>query len=129
MVPDRVTTYGDFVAATLDEWGRDGGDAVLLLVSELTTNALLHARTTMTVTVTDEGAGSVLLAVADESAAVPRGRRFSAESATGRGLRLVESMSSAWGVEVDGAGKTVWCRVPLGASAWTSFDADSIEAL
>jgi anti-sigma regulatory factor (Ser/Thr protein kinase) len=131
-LPARATSPARarrFVAATLGTWGLDGGDAALLLVSELTTNALLHARTSMTVTLTDSGDGTVLLSVADESATVPRGRHFTTESATGRGLRLVESVSSEWGVERTPSGKTVWCRVPLGASAWTSFDVDSIEAL
>lgn len=119
-----------FVAATLASWGLDGGDEAQLLASELATNALLHARTPMTVTLADEGDGVVRLAVSDESVALPRGRHFTADSGTGRGLRLVESVAGGWGVDRHAGGKTVWCRVTLGGSAaFARFDTGAVEAL
>lgn len=118
-----------FVAERLARWDYDDGD-VLLVVSELTTNALLHARTAMTVRIVDEGDGVVLVSVADGSVAAPRGRRFTVESGTGRGLRLLDSLAEEWGVETGDGGKTVWARVRTGAdSAFADFDADAVEAL
>lgn len=118
-----------FVGATLREWGLDDDADVLLAVSELVTNALLHARTPMTVRVTSEGDGVVLIAVTDGSVVPPRGRRFTVESGTGRGLRLLDSLSEEWGVETHGSGKTVWARMRLGATEYAEFDIDAVEAL
>ena len=50
--------------------------------------------------------------VVDGSAMSPRTRRFSVESTTGRGLGLVEELSTRWGVEKRPDGKTVWFEVP-----------------
>src|SRR4051812_20415725 len=89
-----------------------------MVASELATNALLHARTQFTLTLTLDG-DRLRLTMADGSATRPRMRRFnSAEATTGRGLRMVAQLSHAWGVEKDGHGKAVWCefRVPSGGS-------------
>ena len=120
-----------FVAATLGVWDlSDPVDSLLVIVSELTTNALLHARTPMTVRLEREDA-SLLLSVTDSSPAVPRTRSYGVQSATGRGLRLVASLAAEWGVTQTAEGKTVWCRVPLegGSSGFDGFDIDSVDAL
>lgn len=120
-----------FVTTTLDDWGLEGADDLVLLASELVTNALLHARTAMTVRLVDEGGAVVLLSVSDGSPQLPRGRQFSLESGTGRGLRLLDSMAESWGTDVTAGGKTIWCRVRLGdgAGAFADFDLDAVEAL
>lgn len=118
-----------FVASALASWGLTDADDVLLAVSELVTNALLHARTEMTVRVTDCGGDAVLVAVSDGSVVAPRGRRFTVESGTGRGLRLLDSLAEEWGVETRDGGKTVWARIRLGATEYAEFDVDAIEAL
>ena len=118
-----------FVLETLTAWGVDGGDDLVLLASELVTNALLHARTPMTLTLAEDGPDVVRLAVTDGSAQVPQERHFSLESGTGRGLRLLGSIALEWGVTEDGAGKTVWCRVALGDRDYAEFDIDAVEAL
>lgn len=119
-----------FVRETLDAWGLDGYDDVLLLASELVTNALLHARTPMVVRLADEDDGVVLLSVSDGNVAPPRGRRFSVESGTGRGLHLLDSLGEEWGTETRPDGKTVWCRVRLGGTlSFAEFDLDAVEAL
>lgn len=97
-----------FVTIALHELGEDGlSELAELLVSELVTNAVLHARTTITLEVYRTTAG-VRVGVVDASPRSPRQRDFSDEAMTGRGLTLVESLSSSWGTEPTRNGKTVW---------------------
>ena len=119
-----------FVTSTLTAWRVDGSDDLLLLASELVTNALLHARTTMTIRLDDEGDDVVRLAVTDGSPLDLQQRHFSVESGTGRGLRLLDAVALDWGVRHGRGGKTVWCRVSLAAEAsYGTFDVDAVEAL
>ena len=81
-------------------------------VSELVTNAVLHGRTPLTVAVVTTPAGRIRIEVTDGSPLPPQRRRLSVMATTGRGLRLVASVSSDWGAHPttrpDGEGKTVW---------------------
>ena len=98
-------------------------DDVRTVVSELATNAVLHARTSFTVTVGVDDAG-VRVAVTDAAPGRPRLPRHGDTSATtGRGLRIIAQLSADWGVEVHDAGKTTWCLV-----AATALDGSSDEA-
>jgi hypothetical protein len=90
-------------------------DDVRTVVSELATNAVLHARTAFTVSFTLGEAG-VRVAVSDGSPAQPRLTRLrDRQASTGRGLHMVADLSAAWGIDpdADGAGKTVWCELAL----------------
>lgn len=102
-----------FLARTLAEW--DLGEVewqATQLLSELATNAVLHAGTDFTVSV-DVLEDALRVQVRDASRRSPRARRYGLGATTGRGLGLVEALAQDWGVEVDGSGKTVWCVVPL----------------
>jgi anti-sigma regulatory factor (Ser/Thr protein kinase) len=93
----------------LHSWGIAGptsADAVLL-VSELVTNALLHARSAPTVELSRDG-DRVRIGVRDDSPVVPRRRRYANDAATGRGIALVEQLATDWGSERVGDGKRVW---------------------
>jgi hypothetical protein len=82
--------------------------AAELGVSELVTNACLHARTALTVRIAGERSGPVRIRVSDGSPIVPVQRRRSRLAGTGRGLLLVAA-AGRWGVEDEAAGgKTVW---------------------
>jgi anti-sigma regulatory factor (Ser/Thr protein kinase) len=120
-----------FLSATLAAWDLDGGDDALLVVSELATNALLHARTGMTVRVAQLADDTISVSVTDGGAAMPAPRRFSLDSGTGRGLRLLDTVGDAWGTDrLPGGGKVVWCRLRLGADrAYAAFDVEGVEAL
>ena len=87
--------------------GGDTADVVELLVSELVTNAILHAGTDFTLSVSYED-GLLRVEVRDTSAAKARQRHYGAGATTGRGLGLVEALATEWGVETDAEGKTVW---------------------
>ncbi len=98
-------------------------DTVVLLVSEVVTNAVLHARSDVALFVSDVGE-VVRVEVRDTSPMPVRVHRFSVESATGRGLRLLDQLALRWGTTApeDGSGKVVWFEVGSpDESVWTSF--------
>lgn len=84
------------------------------LVSELATNAVLHAGTTFRVTLMLHD-GRVRCEVSDGSVRRPRLRHYTRDAATGRGLRLVDRLSTDWGVIPGPAGKTVWFELDADA--------------
>jgi anti-sigma regulatory factor (Ser/Thr protein kinase) len=94
--------YGDRVAA----------DDARLVVSELATNAVIHAGTPFSVAVRCDGS-AVRLSVHDRSSLQPVMRDGNPLAASGRGLRLVAMISQSWGVEYRPDGKTVWAELPL----------------
>jgi anti-sigma regulatory factor (Ser/Thr protein kinase) len=83
-----------------------------LLTSEVVTNGVLHARTHLRLGVT-AGEDHILVTCADDDASgvlmvpPPDDRRPS-----GRGLLLVDSLASQWGVQQHEGGKTVWFTLP-----------------
>ena len=93
-------------------------ERVALLVSELASNAVLHARTPYSVTASRRGS-IVRVEVHDESEALPRMRQFHLDAPTGRGLHLIDKLASSWGVvpSAGGTGKTVWFEVDAEAAS------------
>lgn len=83
-----------------------------LIVSELTTNAVLHARTPFEVRLL-VGSGTVRIEVHDGNGRHPVTRNFSHSATSGRGLRVIDELCDDWGVDPDpdGDGKTVWAVV------------------
>ena len=110
--PRAVADARHFVLGTLAAWGIDGDtvDKAILCLSELVTNAMIHTdagcelrvvldRDVLTTTVRDGGSSVVvdLSSVTVDPLAVH-----------GRGLQLVEALSTRWGSELDALGMTVW---------------------
>lgn len=89
-------------------------DDASLLVSELVTNAVLHARTPIRVNVDVEGC-QVRVEVEDSSQVLPQPRDTARDVESGRGLELVARIARAWGAERRRDGKIVWFE--LGATA------------
>jgi PAS domain S-box-containing protein len=85
-------------------------DPTLLLVSEVVTNALLHAGTMINLAATLDDSG-VRVEVGDGSPHLPSRRRYAPTSGTGRGLLMLETFVDDWGVTLHGEGKTVWFHV------------------
>jgi anti-sigma regulatory factor (Ser/Thr protein kinase) len=81
-----------------------------LLTSELVTNAVMYAPTGCRMSAWFiDAAGALRVEVSDAAPDVPSLRSPSARSSFGgRGLHLVASRSSDWGVEANGGGKSVW---------------------
>ena len=93
--------------------GQDAIDRAELLADELVTNAVVHAHTSLKLRL--ELRGDLLhIGVHDASPRLLRLVPDDPGSETGRGLRLVEQLSAAWGVHRgrDG-GKVVWCTLRL----------------
>jgi anti-sigma regulatory factor (Ser/Thr protein kinase) len=84
-------------------------DDCLLVVSELVTNAVVHAGTTARVVVRWDG-HRVLVEVFDQSTQLPR---VAGEMPRigGRGLFIVQQLSSDWGVDASTDGKRVWATL------------------
>lgn len=82
-------------------------EVVLLLTSELVTNAVRHGTGPVCVTVAWDD-GRVRVEVEDQSPEWPVVQPVDRDAVNGRGLILVESLSSGWGVLAGGTGKTVW---------------------
>jgi anti-sigma regulatory factor (Ser/Thr protein kinase) len=78
-----------------------------LLVSELVTNAVLHARPPFVLGIQLEG-DQMRIVVTDGSSAHPLARPVHDDTAGGRGLPLVEALASTWGWYIAGLGKSVW---------------------
>lgn len=102
----------------------DLSDVAVLLTSELVTNAVLHARSRVTVRV-EVGDGVLRVEVEDGSPVLPTRKRYSDASATGRGVLLVEALARRWGVEELPTGKRVWFvldAAPTGSRAGETLD-------
>jgi anti-sigma regulatory factor (Ser/Thr protein kinase) len=96
-------------AEILTEWGCDHliGDAELV-VTELVTNAIVHAETGCEVTI-QLTADGIRIAVADgDSTNRPQPQPFDLEREGGRGLLIVSALAAAWGIAPGRGGKTVW---------------------
>lgn len=88
-----------------------------LIVSELTANAVQHARTDLVVTVSRRGAG-LHLSVSDRDPRPPRlDPPDNPHSGEGRGLYLVHKCAAAWGSMPTFTGKVVWATLSSGVRA------------
>jgi anti-sigma regulatory factor (Ser/Thr protein kinase) len=86
---------------------------VLLLVSEVVTNAVVHGYPPGRLRLSSDDA-RVRVEVEDSSPAQPVLEAFDHESHRGRGIALVEALADDWGVEApggQGSGKRVWFEV------------------
>jgi anti-sigma regulatory factor (Ser/Thr protein kinase) len=82
-----------------------------LLVSELASNAVTHARTPFTVSVQRDGL-QTRVEVCDTGGGEPCLRPVDPLAPNGRGLQLLGALAESWGVERNGGpGKRVWFLV------------------
>jgi anti-anti-sigma regulatory factor len=123
--PDSVRAARALVTAACERWRLPALVApASLAVSELVTNAVRHAGTSMDVVVT-RARRYVHLAVRDYSRQPARLRGPDSEAEPGgRGLLLVEAVSAGWGCTLLPDGKVTWVslsRAPSSAaSTWLS---------
>ncbi|MDQ1695320.1 MAG: hypothetical protein QOJ03_673 [Frankiaceae bacterium] len=135
--PQSVGRARRLLRESLATWGLDNLEfAASQALTELATNAVIHARTDFDVLLewTD---GALHVGVEDRSARMPVQRSYAIDAATGRGLRLVNRLCRSWGVERTDAGKRVWFEIADVAGAedyddpvtdWSGWiDADEVE--
>jgi anti-sigma regulatory factor (Ser/Thr protein kinase) len=103
-----------FTVDVLQQWGcPELVDTATLLVSELVTNAVLHARSQSELVLRRTDDRRLRVEISDGSTAAPTRRAYSADAGTGRGMMLVEALAVRWGSELDGDGKRVWFELEL----------------
>jgi anti-sigma regulatory factor (Ser/Thr protein kinase) len=105
-----------WLSALLADWGVTGRVADLeVALSEVVTNAVVHARSEAEVTVR-AGAGKVLVTVSDRGAhgdALPH--HLPVGATRGRGLGIVADVTDAWGSQRTTSGQRVWFEVSTAA--------------
>lgn len=113
-LPDAVMHARRFTARTMRAWQvTEETDAILLIVSELVTNAVAHTQGEVRLDLTLAG-DRFRVAVSDSSPRTPvKPASVDWEATGGRGLLLVEAMSEAWGSVPLSGGKQVWGEVLL----------------
>jgi anti-sigma regulatory factor (Ser/Thr protein kinase) len=95
-------------------------ETLILLISELVTNAVVHTGCPAVLRMlfgsagSPGSAGTVRVEVADTSTRPPQQRHAEGEDTGGRGLELVEGLADRWGWQPEGAGKRIWCEVDRG---------------
>ncbi|WP_433240051.1 ATP-binding protein [Streptosporangium sp. CA-135522] len=114
-VPESVSAARRRVRELLGE-GHPASEDVVLLVSEVVTNSVVHScsgrggRVAMTVAV---GSGTVLVEVSDAGSGVSAPHvRNDPDAENGRGMFLVDLLAARWGVRDDSGGlRTLWFEV------------------
>ena len=104
-------------------------ETLLLLVSELVTNAVVHAGTPSVLRMLLPGRlepGAVRVEVADLSTCPPRQRHADGHDTNGRGLELVSGLADRWGWQREGFGKRIWCELDRTERSQGALSAHSV---
>jgi anti-sigma regulatory factor (Ser/Thr protein kinase) len=106
-----------FVRRLLREWSVDKPviEDAALLVTEVVTNAVIHAKTPIAVAV-DRDEDFLRFEVSDEDGGLVTQRHPNDRDATGRGMLLVDSLAADWDVVYRDSGKTVRFSLALDPS-------------
>lgn len=109
--PVSVAAARRFVGDFLRDIGGDDDWAAVQIVSELATNAIVHAGTSFVVRVA-VSAELIRLEVTDRNPELRAVQRhYSDDATTGRGLGMLEMIADSWGVDNRPGSKTVWCEL------------------
>jgi hypothetical protein len=99
--------YGEVVSQLTRE-------AAVLSVSELATNAVVHAQSAFRVRIDVGATGALRLAVTDDRGGAPTLRSSGVAESGGRGLRALDGLARAWGVTSE--------QSPSSTTVWAEFD-------
>jgi anti-sigma regulatory factor (Ser/Thr protein kinase) len=102
----------DLLVETLRHLGHGGEllEDARLVVTELAANAVVHARSSFSVSIRVEGS-RVRILVGDRSLVAPAIREASSTLSSGRGMRLIAALATRWGVDFTPDGKVVWAEL------------------
>ena len=110
--PASVSQARRFLRHTLREWNLDGlVDDAQIVVSELVTNAVTHAKSAPELRLSLNGT-TVRVEVRDDGAGTPEPQPPTMDGEHGRGMHLVAALAVAWGMELpQDDGKVVWAEL------------------
>ena len=116
-LPQALTSAGlarRFVSETLGTWDLEPLlDAALLVTSELAANAVTHASSAFRVQLSVRST-TLRIDVVDYGSGAPEPQALSLSEEHGRGLHLIDAMTTAWGIEdAPSTGKVVWAELAL----------------
>jgi anti-sigma regulatory factor (Ser/Thr protein kinase) len=114
--PKAVRAARKFAIDELHGYTPETLDVVELLVSELAGNCVRHTDSGFELEVSGDRR-RIRVSVSDRGAGTPVVQHVDTSAVAGRGLALVEMLSSSWGVRSrrrPGAGKAVWFVLELG---------------
>lgn len=112
---DDVRAVRSFVGRAAVDAGVDV-DAAMLAASEVATNVILHAETSFDVAI-EVGRGRLRVELSDGSAILPAVAHLVwSDSEHGRGMRIVEAVTSRWGTDLASSGKVVWFELEGGGT-------------
>ncbi|HEY2173777.1 MAG TPA: ATP-binding protein [Mycobacteriales bacterium] len=100
----------DFVRDSSAFRTQSSRDSAVLMVSELVTNAVLHGRPPIVLTVERVWSG-VQISVADDHPDEPVLGPPSRTAVVGRGMPVIDALAASWGVRRRPIGKSIWIRV------------------
>jgi PAS domain S-box-containing protein len=117
--PRSAATARGSVRDALARWGhQDLTDTACLLVTEVLSNAIPHARAPIEMQLC-RSADEIIVEITDDDPQFPQRRPADEEDADGRGLMLIDAFAASWGARPAVPGKTVWftLRLPAGRSS------------
>ena len=115
--PSSVAAAREFVGTCLSKWSLEElTDDIGLVVDELVTNSIKHARSPVTVSIAHRS-DRIIVNVEDGSTDDPRPDMLAGPmDEEGRGLRLVSHVAREWGSTRLPDGKRVWAEISLDAA-------------
>jgi anti-sigma regulatory factor (Ser/Thr protein kinase) len=113
--PQQLAVVRKRTANALASWGIPAAvDTVVLVVSELAANAIVHTLSTQPELVLTYGEGLLLVEVRDDSTDPPTLVRRTGDPTGGRGLQVVNALSTDWGwSRLHQERKAVWALMPV----------------
>jgi phosphoserine phosphatase RsbU/P len=114
-VSASVAAARHFIAECIEQLGLRCLPDVQLAVSELSTNAVVHAQSYFDVTVEKLKDNRARVEVRDFGDGAPEIKEHRLFSGGGRGLQVVDKLAREWGVEnhPEGRGKSIWFTVEV----------------
>jgi anti-sigma regulatory factor (Ser/Thr protein kinase) len=110
LAPSKAREY---LRGAMQTWRLDGiGSVVELLTDELVSNVVRHVGSPMHLRAQRQ-ATAIRVEVDDESTEPPLCQHPAPSQDSGRGILLVDTLSTAWGFDLRAEGKTVWFEIDL----------------
>lgn len=111
--PSAVPAARRFASQRLRDLGsrQDVVETTRLLVTEVTTNAVVHAHSSIRLTVESQSDCIRVEVRDDDPRTIEQPIEPGIDATSGRGLWLVAALARAWGVNGNDRGKTIWFEV------------------